>query len=73
MELLSSHCRAIGSHLTSRGESCGVSQIAAGSFGFLSSCDGELREPQGTSIVASGKSGLHSCCEGHLRILLELL
>ena len=72
MGLLSSHCRAIGSHLTLRGESCGVSQIAAGSFGLLSSCDGDLREPlllprgsQASIHVARGTSGflLNHCRE----------
>ena len=59
--LLSSHCRGIKPHLTLRDESCGVSRDAAGSFGSLSSCDRDLREPL---IFASGKSGLLSCCDG---------
>ena len=58
---LSSHFRGIRPHLILRDESCGVSRDAAGSFGFLLSCDRDLREPL---IFASGKSGLLSCCDG---------
>ena len=39
--VLSSHCRGIGPHLTLRGE-CRVSQVAARSFGFVSSCNRNL-------------------------------
>ena len=43
--LLLSHTRGIGSHLESRGESRGVSLVVAGRFGFISSCNWNLREP----------------------------
>ena len=45
MGLLSNHCSAMGHHFALRGESRGVSQVALGSFVFLSSCNGDLREP----------------------------
>ena len=57
-------------HITLRRESRGVSQVVAGSFGFFSSCNGDLREPL---IVASGKSDLLPSCEWHCRIPLKLL
>ena len=37
-------CRGMGPHLRLRGESRGFSRVVAGSFGFLSTCDGALRE-----------------------------
>ena len=48
------------------GKFCGFSQVAAGSFGFHSSCNGDLREPlllpQGRQVsfqVVRGSAGLH--------------
>ena len=38
------HCRK-GPHLMLRGESPGFSRVEAGNLGFLSSYDGELRDP----------------------------
>ena len=62
--LLSSQGRGMGDHLSFMGESRGVSRIAVGSFVFLSSCDGDLREPlllpwgsQVSIHVARGTSG----------------
>ena len=50
-----------------RGGSCGFTQIAVGSLGFLSSCDGDLSEPymlpHGSQIsfqVGKGSTGLLS-------------
>ena len=43
--LLSSHWRGIGPHLGMSWKCRGDSQVAVGSFGFLSSSDGNLREP----------------------------
>ena len=34
-------CRGIGPHLVARGKSDGFSRVAAGTWGILSSCDGE--------------------------------
>ena len=45
--------------------SMGHFYVAPGNSGFLSSCDGDLREP----CVSSGKSGLLLSCEEHIRIL----
>ena len=42
---LSRRCSGKGAHLTLRGESTGFSSVAAGNLGFLSSCDGDLRDP----------------------------
>ena len=39
------HCSGIGPHLELRGESRGFFRVVAGSLGFLSSCDGDLRDP----------------------------
>ena len=65
--LLSSHCRGIRSHITLRGESRGVFQVAQGSFLFLylPQC------LQRTSHVASGKSGLLSSCDWPSGLLLS--
>ena len=48
------------------GEFCGFSRVAAGNFGFYSSCNGDLREPlllpQGRQVsfqVVRGSAGLH--------------
>ena len=45
MGFLSRNCSGKGPHLALRGESCGFSRVAEGSLGFLSSCDGALRDP----------------------------
>ena len=70
--LLSSRCRGIGPHPTLRDEFGGFSQFGTGSSGFISSCDGDLKEPlvlpQGSQTsfqVARGNLGfLLSCCKG---------
>ena len=53
-------CSRKGPHFSLRGESPGVSRVAAGNLGFHSNCDGDLKPAR----VASGKSSLHSSCEG---------
>ena len=40
-QLLSMQCRGIGPHLVARGKSHGFSQVAAGTWGIFSSCDGD--------------------------------
>ena len=40
-QLLCMHCRGIGPHLVVRGKSHGFSQVAAGTWGILSSYDGD--------------------------------
>ena len=67
MGFLSRRCNRKGPHLALRGESPGVSRVAAGNLGFLSSCNGDLKHTH----VASGKSSLHSGCEGPLGIPLQ--
>ena len=70
--LLSSSCSGKAHHLPLRGESRGVSRVVEGSFGFLSSCDWDHREPlmlpqgsQASFHVVRGTSGfLSSCCSG---------
>ena len=64
---LSRHCSGKGPHLALRGESRGFSRIASGRLGFLSSCDGDLRDlfvlPQESQVsvrVARGLSGFLS-------------
>ena len=58
--LLSNYFQGIGPLLAWKRESRGVSQVAVDSFGFVSSFDGDLREPlmlpQGSQVfqVASG-------------------
>ena len=58
--LLSNYFQGIGPLLAWKKESRGVSQVAVDSFGFVSSFDGDLREPlmlpQGSQVfqVASG-------------------
>ena len=42
---LSCHCSGKGPHLVLRRESCGFSRVVAGCLGFLSNCDGDLRDP----------------------------
>ena len=61
---LSRRCSGKGLHLALGGESSGVSRIAAGDFGFLSSCNRDLKPAR----VALGMSSLHSSCEGPLGI-----
>ena len=64
--VLWSHGRGIRPQFTWKGESQGVSQVAAGSVGSL-----ELpRGPEGASHVVSGKSGILLSCEGPLGIPL---
>ena len=81
----SSHCSGIRPHLTLRGEShfffFFFIRVAAGSFGFLSSCNGNLRESlrfnRGSQVglrVARGTSVFCSCCRGigpHLELMRE--
>ena len=54
LEFLWMHCRGKGPHLALRGESRDFSQVAAGSLGLLSSCNGDFRErlllPQGSQV-----------------------
>ena len=71
-ELLSRHCREIGPNLALKEESRGVSRVAAGSFGFISSCTRELWKPlmllqvsQASFQVLRVTSGfLSTCCRG---------
>ena len=44
MEFLSRHCSGKRPHLTLRGESRGFSRFAVGTLGFISSCNGDLRD-----------------------------
>ena len=67
--VLWSHGRGIRPQFTWKGESQGVSQVAAGSVGSLELPQG----PEGSSHVVSGKSGILSSCEGSLRIPLDLV
>ena len=70
----------IGTHLTMRGKSGGVSRVAAGKFGFLSSYDGDLREPfmllppksQTFFHVVGGTLGFLSCHCSVIQPHLEL-
>ena len=70
--LLLWHCWGKGPLLTLRQESCGFSQVPAGSLGSLSNFDGDIREslvlPQGSQVsfrVVSGNVGLLSShCRG---------
>ena len=67
--VLWSHGRGIRPQFTWKGESQGVSQVAAGSVGSLELPQG----PEGASHVVSGKSGILLSCEGPLRIRLKLV
>ena len=65
--LLSRHCRGKLPLLALRPESLGFFRVAAGSLGFLSSCNGDLREPlmlpqgsQDSFRVLRGSAGLLS-------------
>ena len=67
MECLFRYCRGIEPHLALREESRVVSRVAAGSFGFLSSFQGYLKEPfvfpQGSQAyyqIVRGTSGFLS-------------
>ena len=73
--LLSSRCRGLGPHLTLRGETRGFSHmvfLVAGSSGFLSSCEGDVKEPlmlpQGSQpsfqVARENLGFLSSCCRG---------
>ena len=67
--VLWSHGRGIRPQFALKGESQGVSRVAAGSVGSL-----ELpRGPEGASHVVYGKSRILSSCEGPLGIPLELV
>ena len=68
--MLSTHCMGIKAHLTLRCEFRGVSRHAAGSFGFLSSCDGDLRE---LPMLTQESQASFQVVMGQLRILLESL
>ena len=61
--------RGIRPQLAWKGESQGVSRVAAGSVGSFELPPG----PEGASHVVSGKSGVLSSCEGPLGIPLELV
>ena len=67
--VLWSHGRGIRPQFAWKGESQGVSRVAAGSVGSLKLPQG----PEGASHVVSGKSGILSSCEGPLGIPLELV
>ena len=63
------HSRGIMPQFPWKGESQGVSLVAAGSVGSF-----ELpRGPEGASNVVSGKSGIFSSCDGPLGIPLKLV
>ena len=64
-----SHGRGIRPQFAWKGESQGVSRVAAGSVGSLELPQG----PEGASHVVSGKSGILSSCEGPLGIPLKLV
>ena len=67
--VLWSNSRGIRTRFAWKGESQGVSRVAAESVGSL-----ELpRGPEGASHIVSGKSGILSSCEGPLGIPLELV
>ena len=67
--VLWSHIRGIRPQFAWKGESQGVSRVAAESVGSL-----ELpRGPEGASHLVSGKSGHLWSCEGPLRIPLKLV
>ena len=71
MVFLSRHCSGKGPHLVLRKESHGFSRVAAGSLGFLSSCDGDLRDlltlPPRIQVSFRDSRGtselLLSCCQ----------
>ena len=67
--MLWSHGSGIRPQFAWKGESQGVSRVAAGSMGSLKL----PREPEGASHVVSVKSGILSSCEGPLGIPLELV
>ena len=53
-----------------RGVSRCLSQVAAGSLGFLSSCDRDLRDPL---LLPRGNQASFQAARGHIGISLELL
>ena len=67
--VLWSHGRGIRPQFAWKGESQGVSRVAAGSAGSLELPQGS----EGASHVVSEKSGILSSCEGPLGIPLELV
>ena len=82
MGFLWRHCSGKGPHLALRGEYRGFSRVASGRLGFLSSCDGDLRDllalPQERQVpirVVRGLLGfLSSRCRSigpHLDLRLE--
>ena len=79
---LSKRCSGKGPHPVLRGESPGLSPVRLGNLGFLSSCDGDFRDPlvlpqkiQVSFRVARGRLGfLSSWCRGlepHLELRRE--
>ena len=56
-----------GPHVMLRGDSPGVSRVAAANMGSISRYDRDLRDPL---VGASGISSLHARCEGPLEIPL---
>ena len=82
MVFVSRHCFGKGPHLALRGESRDFSQVRAVGLGFLSSCDGDFRDPlvlpqkiQVSFRVARGRLGFPSSwCRGlepHLELRQE--
>ena len=67
--ILWSHGRGIRPQFAWKGESQGISLVAAGILGSLQLPQGR----EGDSHVVSGKSGILSSCEGPLGIPLELV
>ena len=59
----------IGPHLALRAVSPGFSRVVAGNLGFLSSYDGDLRDP----LMLPQESPVHVSCDGPLGIPLKLL
>ena len=73
--MILTHCRGILPHLMLRVESHGFSRVVAGSLGFLSSGDGDFREPQGCQasfLVVRGTLGFLSTHCRRIRPHLKL-
>ena len=68
MGWLSSQCRGMGPHLAFMGESHGVPLVAAGSIEFLSSWDGDFREPL---MLPQGRQASIHIARGTLELLLS--
>ena len=70
--LLSRCCSGKGPHLAFRGESLGFPQGLAGSLGFLSSCDVDLRVPlvlpQGSQVSFRVETGTLGFLTSHFRV-----